>query len=62
LRGRAFGFDPVAALQPQAQRGLGLPGIRERLTSLGGQMCIESETGKGTRIILEVALDRNIEA
>jgi len=48
------GFDPVKALTPQARRGLGLAGIDERLTSLGGQLRLESSAGGGTRAMLEV--------
>jgi signal transduction histidine kinase len=50
------GFDTVAALAPQARRGLGLPGINERLTSLGGTLRLESQPGQGARIILESPL------
>ena len=48
------GFDPVKALAPQARRGLGLAGIDERLTSLGGSMRLESQLGSGARVILEI--------
>ena len=34
--------------------GLGLAGIQERLASLSGKMSIESDPGRGTRIIMEV--------
>jgi signal transduction histidine kinase len=47
------GFDTVAALAPGARRGLGLPGINERLTSLGGTLRLESQPGQGARIIME---------
>ena len=50
------GFEPDKVLQAPVRHGLGLAGIRERLTSLGGRMCIESEQGQGTRVILEVSL------
>jgi signal transduction histidine kinase len=48
------GFDPAKALAPQARRGLGLAGIDERLTSLGGNLRVESQPGNGARMILEV--------
>jgi signal transduction histidine kinase len=54
------GFDPAKALAPQARRGLGLAGIDERLTSLGGKLSVESEIGNGARIILEVPLPSDI--
>ena len=50
------GFDPKEALAPTSRRGLGLPGISQRMASLGGEMQIESEPGQGTRIILQIAL------
>jgi signal transduction histidine kinase len=50
------GFDPVQVLEPQRRRGLGLAGIRERLRTLDGSLEVESEPGKGTRVILEIAL------
>ncbi len=51
------GFDPETALLPQARRGLGLAGIAERLTSLGGKLRLESQPGTGTRVIMEVPLE-----
>ena len=36
---------------------LGLVGMRERLESLGGTFTIESERGRGTRIIAQLPLD-----
>jgi signal transduction histidine kinase len=50
------GFDTVAAMTPQARRGLGLAGIGERLASLGGRLRLESQRGNGTRVIMEVPL------
>lgn len=54
------GFD-VQRLSPPTGGGLGLPGIRERLTSLGGGMTLESQSGQGTRVILEVPLNPVLE-
>lgn len=45
------GFDPQ-----RAQRGLGLSGIKERVATLGGSVSVESEPGKGTRVIIDVPL------
>jgi signal transduction histidine kinase len=52
------GFDPVKALAPQVRRGLGLAGIDERLSSLGGKLGVESQEGSGARVILEVPINR----
>jgi signal transduction histidine kinase len=46
------GFNPVESFAPP--RGWGLAGMRERVESIGGQLSIESEPGKGT--IVEVAV------
>jgi signal transduction histidine kinase len=50
------GFDAEQALVPSVRRGLGLVGIDERLTSLGGKLLLESQPGQGARIILEIPL------
>ncbi|MGN6371303.1 MAG: ATP-binding protein [Phycisphaerae bacterium] len=47
------GFDTASAAT-QATRGLGLASIKERITSLGGKVDIESSAGKGTRVIVEL--------
>jgi len=40
------------------QRGLGLLGIEERVTRLGGQCAITSELGKGTKLSVALPLER----
>ncbi len=45
-----IGFDARAAQQPGPGRGLGLMGISERVSQLGGVLHIESSTGRGTRL------------
>ncbi len=52
------GFDPAMLTSPQSHHGLGLAGIKERLISCQGKMLIESETGQGARVIMEVPLGR----
>jgi signal transduction histidine kinase len=47
------GFDPKAAGQ-SADRGLGLIGIRERVSQLQGTLRLESALGKGTRLTVEL--------
>lgn len=44
------GFDPAQVLQPGAGGGLGLLGMRERVSGFGGRFLIESAVGRGTRI------------
>jgi signal transduction histidine kinase len=50
------GFDAGETLAPGVQKGLGLAGIRERLLSLGGNLRLESASGQGTRVVLDVPL------
>lgn len=47
------GFDPED-LSPTQGTGLGLFGMRERLTLVGGVVEVESEKGKGTKIVARV--------
>jgi two-component system sensor histidine kinase UhpB len=47
-----LGFDSVQSFAPP--RGWGLAGMRERVESVGGQLCIESEPGKGTMVEVTV--------
>jgi signal transduction histidine kinase len=44
------GFD--SSQKTETRRGLGLPGLRERIESLGGTLEISSAPGKGTRLVL----------
>jgi PAS domain S-box-containing protein len=47
------GFDAARILSdPGARRGFGIFNIRERLRHLGGDVTIDSEVGKGTRVTL----------
>jgi signal transduction histidine kinase len=52
-----LGFHPLKLQQRPGPRGLGLPGIKERLQSLGGAIHIESSPGQGARVILEARLE-----
>jgi len=51
------GFDP-GEFSPTQGSGLGLFGMRERLTLVGGVVEVESEKGKGTKIEARVPLGR----
>ncbi len=48
------GFDAAVTQQTGERRGLGLIGIRERVSELRGSMRLESAPGKGTRITVEL--------
>ena len=51
------GFDPAAMAHPrESGEGLGLLGMRERLALLGGSLTIESEPGRGTRVVAMLPL------
>jgi signal transduction histidine kinase len=52
--GVGLGIDPKSAAA--AAQGFGLFSIRERLKHLGGNMEVESEPGRGTRVTLTVPL------
>ena len=56
IRDDGIGFDPTMA--PRASSGLGLQGIRERLSTLGGALMIKSVYGVGTQLIAAIPLDR----
>ncbi|HKH94026.1 MAG TPA: PAS domain S-box protein [Gemmatimonadaceae bacterium] len=53
------GFDPngVAATRGEGAPALGLLGIRERATLVGGTMQIESKPGKGTALFVHVPIE-----
>lgn len=53
--GKGFDMEAVG-LQMDKAPGLGLLGMKERVTLLGGEFHIESQPGSGTRIDIEVPL------
>ena len=54
IRDNGVGFDVPARLKERGNRGLGLIGIQERLSALGGTLQIESEQGNGTQLHITV--------
>jgi signal transduction histidine kinase len=57
VRDDGRGFDVTATLEAAAGgRHLGLLGMQERITVLGGQVEFDSTTGKGTRISARLPL------
>lgn len=50
------GFDVEAVLAPGGKRGLGLLGMRERASAVGGSCLITSRPGAGTRVEVVVPL------
>ena len=49
-----IGFDPVSIDRSAGVYRLGLIGIRERVTQLGGRLRLESAPGAGTRLTVEL--------
>jgi signal transduction histidine kinase len=48
------GFDLATSDHAESAPGLGLIGIRERVARLGGTLRLESASGKGTRLTVEL--------
>ena len=56
------GFDPERVGHPrETGEGLGLLGMRERLALLGASLKIESEMGRGTRVLITLPLGSQLE-
>lgn len=54
IQDNGVGFDKNLI---KSKRTLGLTGLSERAIMLGGKLIIESEKGKGTRIVFEMPID-----
>ena len=54
IRDNGVGFDVPARLKVRGNRGLGLIGMQERLSALGGTLHIESEPGSGTQLHITI--------
>lgn len=54
---QGIGFDPEAL---EAQKGIGLAGIRERVQALGGKLLVRSAPGQGASI--EVSIPQRLDA
>ncbi len=50
------GFDVVAVFKSSGAQSLGLLGIQERATLLGGTFNIKSRIGQGTRLVVEIPI------
>jgi signal transduction histidine kinase len=56
------GLQPVEEGNAFRRDGLGLVGIRERVSDLGGSFRIEGRSGKGTRLTIELPLQSRTDA
>ena len=54
IRDNGVGFYAQVRLKEPGKKGLGLIGIQERLSALGGTLQIESEPGRGTQLLITV--------
>jgi signal transduction histidine kinase len=50
--------DDGRGFEPDASPGVGLRSMQERAISLGGELTIESEPGKGTRVRVQMPMPR----
>ncbi|MBI4271519.1 MAG: PAS domain S-box protein [Candidatus Rokubacteria bacterium] len=57
IRDDGAGFDVPAVLARQGTRGLGLVGIQERLSAVGGTLDIDSTPGSGAELIVSVPVE-----
>lgn len=58
VKDNGVGFEVSAVLSKRGWRGLGLIGMRERVTSLGGGFEVVSAPGKGTELLITIPLER----
>jgi len=49
--------DDGCGFRPEAEKGLGLVGIEERVTHLGGKLRIDSHAGRGTLLAITLPLE-----
>jgi signal transduction histidine kinase len=54
------GFDPSAMPERAGPAGYGLPGMRQRAELLGGQLTVDSTSGRGTVVRLRVPFTREL--
>jgi signal transduction histidine kinase len=52
------GFEPATLFRPGRPSGFGLLMLRERIESVGGRVRIDSQPGRGTRIVAHVSATR----
>lgn len=57
VRDDGVGFDVAAAFSKKGERGIGLIGMRERISSLGGKFQIISAPQQGTELLITIPLE-----
>jgi signal transduction histidine kinase len=59
IRDDGIGFDADSVMARKGERGFGLIGMRERLTTIGGTLEINSAAGRGTEVVIRVPMKAN---
>jgi len=57
IRDDGAGFDVGAIQAPGGRKGLGLIGMQERVSAIGGTVRIESRHGQGTELLIRLPLE-----
>jgi signal transduction histidine kinase len=52
------GFNVPEVFSRKGQKGLGLVGIRERLSAVGGMVEINSAPGQGTELRIKIPMEK----
>ena len=60
--GRGFEVQPALSVPstPGSSAGIGLLGMQERLESLGGRLEVDSQPGRGTRLVAYIPLEEDV--
>jgi signal transduction histidine kinase len=59
VRDDGAGFNTLDVDSACGRKGLGLIAMRERLSAIGGTLCIESSPGRGTEIFAQLSVEEN---
>jgi signal transduction histidine kinase len=57
IRDDGAGFDTHAAQATSGRKGLGLIAMRERLSAIGGTLCMESSQRSGTELLIRLPME-----
>ncbi|HMC82519.1 MAG TPA: ATP-binding protein [Candidatus Polarisedimenticolia bacterium] len=57
IRDDGTGFDLPNTMAPGGRRGLGLVGIKERLSAVGGTLSLSTSPGRGTELSITISLE-----
>jgi signal transduction histidine kinase len=58
IRDDGVGFDPAPVSVRRGEQGFGLIGMRERLSVVGGEMQINSGSGRGTELVMSIPVEK----